>query len=513
MAIKLSGMISGMDTESMVTELMKAQNLKKTKIQDKITTTQWKQEKWNDLNQKIYAMYTGTLSKMRLQSSFKTKNLTSSDDNAVSATAGTNASNGIHSIKVGQLASSQFVTGSQLSKDVNGNPIDLGTKLVDLGLTDGTSNKITITTEKTSQSLTITDSTTVIDVVNTLKSAGLNASYDASQKRFFISSKDSGTANAFSIQGSGVDMTKLGLDNITYTKDSSGNLTFDNAPNVTLIQPKNAVFKYNDAEMTSSSNVVTVNGLTLTLKNTTAGYGTSNESSVSLNVKNNVDDVYNTIKAFIINYNAVLMEMNKDYDAPTSRGYDPLSDDEKEKMTDSQIEKWESKIKDSLLRRDDNLRSLTDTMRSSMGQTVQVNGKSYSLATFGIASANYTEKGLLHINGDSDDSLVSASENSLKKALQDDPDTVMNVMNTIAGKMYSDLTDKMKSTTMRSALKLYNDKELSSNLDTYKKDLSNMEKKLDDIQNRYYKQFAAMESAMAKLNSQSSSFQSMLGTK
>ena len=48
------------------------------------------------------------------------------------------------------------------------------------------------------------------------------------------------------------------------------------------------------------------------------------------------------VKEFVKNYNAILKEMNELYDAPSSRGYDPLSDDEMEAMTDSQIEEWET---------------------------------------------------------------------------------------------------------------------------------------------------------------------------
>ena len=58
---------------------------------------------------------------------------------------------------------------------------------------------------------------------------------------------------------------------------------------------------------------------------------------------------------------------------------------------------------------------------------------------------------------------------------------------------------------------MYNDKELSKTLDNHKSDLKKLEAKLAKIEEKYYKQFAAMESAMAKMNAQSSSLMSMLG--
>jgi predicted neuraminidase len=93
----------------------------------------------------------------------------------------------------------------------------------------------------------------------------------------------------------------------------------------------------------------------------------------------------------------------------------------------------------------------------------------------------------------------------------DDPDKVMEVMNKIASNLYKTLSDDMKSSTLRSALTLYNDKEMTNQIKDYKSDLSTLEDKLQDVENRYYKQFSAMETAMAKLNSQSSSLASMLG--
>jgi flagellar hook-associated protein 2 len=69
----------------------------------------------------------------------------------------------------------------------------------------------------------------------------------------------------------------------------------------------------------------------------------------------------------------------------------------------------------------------------------------------------------------------------------------------------------MKSSSLSSALTVYNDKEMAKTLSNYKADLAKMEKKLADIEERYFKQFAAMETAMARINSQSSALMSMLG--
>ena len=70
MPIRMSGLVSGLDTENIIKELMAAQSQKKTKIENKITKHEWKTDKWKDLNKKLYDFYKGSLSKARLEGSF-----------------------------------------------------------------------------------------------------------------------------------------------------------------------------------------------------------------------------------------------------------------------------------------------------------------------------------------------------------------------------------------------------------------------------------------------------------
>ncbi len=191
MAMRLSGLISGMDTENVVKQLMDAHRLKSTKVQNKITTTEWKQEKWSALNSKIYSLYTGQLSKLRMQGSFAVKKATSSNTDKIEVKAGSSAPEGTHSLKVKQLASSQFVTGAELATDNNGNQIGMNTKLEDLGFDASEGTTIHIKNSEKQVNLDIRENTTVGEFINSLKSAGLNANYDTTHKRFFISSKSS----------------------------------------------------------------------------------------------------------------------------------------------------------------------------------------------------------------------------------------------------------------------------------------------------------------------------------
>ena len=504
MALRLSGLASGMDTEAIVEQLMKAHRIKATKIQKKITTTEWMQEKWKDLNSKIYSFYTNQLSKIRMQGSFLTKKVVSSNVSKVEATAGTNAPEGTHTVKVIQLASAQFVTGAKIDK----NDIGLSTKLADLDIDTSDNPVISIEASGKKVDFVVTENKTVGDFINALRSVGLNANFDATHKRIFISSKESGKDNAFTVtasDGHSDVLAKLGLGQIIKNEDGTTELIGN--PDAKLVQARDAVIEYNGVELTGSSNNFTVNGLTLSLKEVTAI-----DEEITLTVSGNTEAVYNMIKDFIKAYNELLSEMNKAFYAESARGYEPLTDEEKEAMTEEQIKKWEDKIKDSLLRRDDTLGSLINLFRTTLSESISVNGKNYTLSSFGIASQNYTEKGILHISGDEDFS-SALSENKLMEALTNNPEEVMNVFNSIAEKLYESLMEKMKSTSLSSALTVYNDKEMAKTLNDYKADLKKMESKLADLEQKYYKQFAAMESAMAKMNSQSSNLMSMLGMK
>ena len=95
--------------------------------------------------------------------------------------------------------------------------------------------------------------------------------------------------------------------------------------------------------------------------------------------------------------------------------------------------------------------------------------------------------------------------------LEEDPDTVKEVLSGLASNLYDSLNKKMGTTTLSSALTFYNDKEMASQLSDYKKEISDWESKLSDMEEKYYSQFSAMETALAKIQSQQNTLSSYLG--
>ena len=57
MSIRLTGMASGLDTDTMVQELVKASSSKKESLEKSKTSLGWKQTAWSDLNTKIYSFF------------------------------------------------------------------------------------------------------------------------------------------------------------------------------------------------------------------------------------------------------------------------------------------------------------------------------------------------------------------------------------------------------------------------------------------------------------------------
>ncbi len=493
-------MISGLDTDTVVKELMSAQTLKKTNIEHKKTKLEWKKEKWDDLNTKIYSLYTEKLSGLKLQGSYMTKKATSSNEKLATATA-TTAANGTYTLKIEKLASSQFVTG----KDMSASSIKGDMKLSELGINVGTT--FTLKTgegyEK-EETITTTEDTTVSSFMSALSSKGIQANFDEKQSRIFLSSNDSGTDNRFTLTSdTGSALAALGLMEITEDVAADGVESGD----VIVRKADDSVIELNGARLTSKTSSVSAGGLTINLAGTTeAG------QILSLTVSNDVDAVYDKFKEFVKSYNELLEEMNGAYNAKSAKDYAMLTDEQREEMSEKEVELWDNKIKDSLLRGDTTLKSLTSAMRTSLQESVEIDGKKYSLSSFGVTTGTYTEKGKLHIYGDSEDSLYADKADLLKKSLSEDPETTAKALAGIMSKLYNTLTDKMKVSTISSALTFYNDKSIQNQVREYDTQISNWETKLADMEERYYKQFSNMEKAMADLQSKQNQLTNMLGT-
>lgn len=716
MGIRMSGLSSGMDTEAIVKELMSAQSLKKNKVVKAKTKLEWTQTKWADLNTKLTGLYNNFVTKMQLSTAYKTKKTTISDTSKASVSAKTNAVNGSYTMEVKNIATAQYLTGAKIDASATDKLVDLDSSLLN--------KEISITTGGTTTKFAVTADTTLKDFTSALQNAGLNASFDDAQKRIFISSKDSGVANTFSISTSGLSnaevtargalceaagysnmsntnkasfdeamqalqtsgvgtddynkaldtiaklsydtkkasadtaaetyvkarlysekyseyeekareslkntyldddgnlktgktqedydkavakkadtdtvsyissqlkeddvklqieeaafsgkteadmadfsekavskyyssgvkaftgmdgvdedsektrmaaytekyasvtdrnealsssaLTSLGLADISV--DADGKATVNGGANdstntsiptgMALIEGSDSKIILNGAELTSSSSVVSANGLEISL----TGVTKENES-VTFSVTTDTDAIYDSVKSFLKEYNSVMKEMNTLYNADSAKGYEPLTSQEKEAMSDDEVKEWETKIKNSLLRSDSTLGSIINAMRSAMQTTVEYDGGTYALSSLGImTSTDYTEGGLLHIYGDPDDSVYSAKDDKLKKALEENPDVVIATLTGVFGNLRQTMSDKMAGSKYSSSMTFYNDIKMKSDVKDYESDIKDWEDKLAEMEDAYYSKFTAMETALAKLQSQQSTMSGLFSS-
>ena len=538
-------MYSGMDTESIVSQLVKAKSTKVTNLKNEQKKLEWKQTAWQGLNSKIYNMYSKTLSNLRLTSAYSKKSTVSSDSTKATVVASEGAVNGTQTLKVNKLAKSGYLTGAKLAGKTSTTTGTDGkdvTKVVNWETTDKlseidsnlTGKTISITTGSGTDAKTtdieITADMTINDLVAKFKDAGVNASFDTTNQRFFINSTGTGSAKNFTLTSDdSTALASLGLDpNTTYT-DINGSKN-----SCVKIEGQDAEIVLNGATFVSDSNTFSINGLTINTLGVT-------DEEISLVTSTDYDGIYNTIKDFLTEYNDLINEMDKLYNADSARKYDMLTNDEKDSMTDDEVEQWEDKIKSALLRKDNSLYNVMNTLTTTMMDGYYENnlsdkqkknmsaseisawykengGKKHYLSDYGIGTLSYfeaqdNEHHAYHINGDADDEFTSTKEDKLKAAIAEDPEGTANFFATLCKTLYSKLDETMSESTEYSSIyKVYNDKQLKKDYKDYTTKISDAEDELNDYEDRWYNKFSKMEVALSKLQSQTSSISSMLGS-
>ena len=182
-------------------------------------------------------------------------------------------------------------------------------------------------------------------------------------------------------------------------------------------------------DVESASNTFTYNGVSMTFLEADP------TKNVSITVSKNVDEVYDKIKGFTDSYNDLLVTLNKYYKEDTT-GYDPLTDEERESLSDKQEEKWETMAKKGVLKRDSTLRDAISNMRSAV--TSYVSGSSISsLFQIGISTSSYDS-----VNTENNGKLV-VDEDKLKNALKNDLEGVTNLFASVPKQIQSSkLADK-----------------------------------------------------------------------
>ncbi|MGM8215208.1 flagellar filament capping protein FliD [Bacillaceae bacterium W0354] len=263
----------------------------------------------------------------------------------------------------------------------------------------------------------------------------------------------------------------------------------------------NAIFTINGLETQRYSNNFEVNGVQFQLKQEFSG------ENVSVNVSNDTEKVFENIKSFVEKYNELIGSIQEKTQEKRYRDYKPLTDEQYEDMSEKQAELWEEKAKSGLLRSDQTLNSALTSMRRDFYTSVEnseVNNMMKQLASIGIkTTTRYLDGGKLEID-----------EAKLKSAIENDPESVEKLF-TANGSTYEQkgilhrltdtVTQTMDTITNRAGNSFRTEQQytLGRRLVDLNDRIGNFEDRLMQVEDRYWRQFTAMEKAIQRMNQQS----------
>jgi len=391
-----------------------------------------------------------------------------------------------------------------LTKASASNKINSGSTLSDLGFkpeADGT-YKLNINGTEISLDKKSTISS-MMSAVNK-SAAGVTMTYSSLTNSFTLESKEFGGAGKVEVGDTSLGRS-LGL--------------VDDNGTVGASEGQNAIFEINGQEVYLNDNTYTLDGNTFTFNdNMTIG------ETYTVNIAKDSTTVKDALKKFVESYNKLIDDVYgyigkspaKDDDGNT---YEPLTDAEKEEMSEDEITKWEEKAKQGVLYNDSTVSTVMSQMRSALYTSVTLDdGSKFGIYNLGIkTSSEWSEHGKLQIDENAFDKAFENNEDAIIKLFTDSDTGMMKKLNSVIdGAVKSSGAANTRGTLVRKAGKA--DSSVTTDSTIYK-EMVKMQDRLKELQDRYdtkeeywWKVFTNMETAMADLNSQTSYISSYLGT-
>ncbi|GAA3412778.1 flagellar filament capping protein FliD [Paenibacillus hodogayensis] len=488
--------LSGFDVDGTVAKLMQAQRIPLDTLTKKKQSTEWRRDAYRDINLKMTDFRNNKLFNFKAEGTFNKKTISvSGNAEAVTAKATASATTGTISVQVKEIA----VAASNFSEgEVTKDGFDRTKTLLSQSekLTNGSVIPAAYTFEINGKEIKVDPAKESLnDVIAKInRESNVTAYFDATSKRLSFTAKETGLTNGSDKDGK----------YITF-KDKTGNF-FESLAQVhtdgdNKKDGKNASVVINGLETTRTSNTITVNGIEVTL-NKAGG------SAAIITPQTNPDEIMESVKKFVADYNETLEMLQKKVTEVKDRDYEPLTDEQKESLSEKQIEKWEEKAKNGQLRNDPILTSLISSMRSiATGLVNTGNPKIRSLADIGIKTGQFFENGKLYVE----------SEEKLREAIESDPEAVkaLFTQDAVPGGSGTEvglgerLYDKLKLGTDELTKKAglpsisNDDSRLAKEIYDISALISKQQKRLEALEKSYYTKFSSMEAALNRYNSQS----------
>ncbi|MHB1041773.1 MAG: flagellar hook-associated protein 2 [Eubacteriales bacterium] len=485
--LRISGLASGIDTDSIMSKLMSAQRVPVDRLNQDRQILQWQQEDYREINISLRS-FRDLVFNMKLQATYLAKKATSSNESVVKVSANSNAVAGVYTLTVNKLAKGAYMTSTA---DLAAYKDTLNAQFGISGTYGLKINGTEITVDANTESINA-----LASKINSMN-LGVKASYDSTVNRFFLMSTTTGSASNFTVD----PPSTVGVNSIVGTLNLTGGSTTN--PGAGIGSGQNSEIVLNGQTLTGwTTNTFTINGVTFNLQSEGV------TATAAITVSNDTDAVFNSIKGFITSYNENIDKINSKLSETRYRDYLPLTDEQRDKLSDDQIKKWEEKARSGLLRNDTLLEGIIYKMRITMSAVVPglTGGQGYdNLTKIGISTAYYGEKGKLYID-----------ETKLKDALMKDPDGVMNLFTKssdvysekgIALRLYDDANNGMSLISDKagsdSTFSLVDNSTIGKRLTQINDNINEMELRLKEVEDRYWRQFSAMEKAIQQMNAQS----------
>lgn len=490
--IRLTGFSGMLDTDSLIKDLMRAERMPLDNLLRKKQITLWQREDYRSMNTALLSFRTA-VNNLRFESSFETVKATSSNTGVLDISAG-GANPSTSTVSVSRLASSATIVGNKVTQSAS-EPVTTG-------------GVVTITGASGSVDITITAGTSTLDSIvkdinNNSSQTGVKANFDRAAGVLYLSSTTTGASSKIEITPQGGSNALAQVFNLDSTELSKTG--------------EDAQFTVNGSNLiTSSTNTVTINGVQVTLR----GSGEATISAVT-----DRTGITDKIKNFVEKYNEIVDLFSTAATTKKNRDYKPLTSEEKNSLSESEIEAWEKKARAGTLYNDSLLTGTLSSLRSALNLPLEGSGDQLKLLSqIGITvKSDYRENGKLEIDEAKLQEAINTRFDDVKRLFTQSSDTPADTPENMkkrrqelgfADRIYEEITAQLSKFTKKigsGSIESIDDSVLGKQLKDIRDKESDLERKLREIENRYYKRFTAMEQALQKMNSQSSWLASQLG--
>lgn len=475
---RITGMATGMDIDQMVKGMVVKDQAKIDSEEQKRQINEWKQEKYRNVIKDVKGLYdkyfsVGSKDSMMVSKVYSTMAINSSDSSIISATAGLDADSINYNFKIDKIAK-----GAELQSSKSNLTID--TKLSDLGLTD---TKIKIN----GIDIDLKDAKNISDVIKVINSKfpknEVQASFSEMTEKFIIKTNKTGVNSKLTFEGELFE--KLELKDGDKLVGNSGTVNGSN----NLIK----VFDIEGKEIRTiekESNTFTIDNITYSVN------GVSKEN-ISMTSKTDTSSAVEKMKGFVDEYNKVIKGIYDSITEKKERNYKPLTQAQRDDMSEEQIKKWEDKAKKGILRNDKEMRQFMDKIRTSVSGVIESTG--FTLSDIGIKpSSNYNNQGQLNLDEDKFKEALEKNGESVFKTATEAFSNIKDITYNYAGSSSGLFVKKAGMNNSSTAVNNLYSEQIRKQEIHIKELKAKMQKKEDKL----YKKFALLESNMTKINAQ-----------